>query len=251
MRRRQPALSGSIASSRRTTSNRESVNAALKLASQKWETLSVTGSDEYKETVARLAAENGYRITNPELQDRIRELRAELEAQHATVSQGDRQPAKNEADLQVKPMAPDPKSRQSPVADQPGLNSTPGERAIELDSIRERVDAEAQRETRETTEAAQAEERSTAIGSQATPYRAPEEARAAREAERAVENSPAREIPAAPAQSEAIQALRFEQRRVLDQASHDEQRRIDTENAERLRQEERGQGRDEAEGESM
>ena len=63
----------------RDWSNRESVNAALRLASQKWETLSVSGSDEYKEIVARLAAENGYKITNPELQDRIRELRAEIE----------------------------------------------------------------------------------------------------------------------------------------------------------------------------
>jgi hypothetical protein len=60
----------------RDWSNRESVNAALKLASQKWETISVSGSDEYKETVARLAAEHGHKITNPELQDRIRALRS-------------------------------------------------------------------------------------------------------------------------------------------------------------------------------
>jgi Large polyvalent protein-associated domain 7 len=46
----------------RDWSNKDSVNAALKLASQKWETLSVSGSDEYKETVARLAAEHGYKI---------------------------------------------------------------------------------------------------------------------------------------------------------------------------------------------
>ena len=36
---------------------------------------------------------------------------------------------------------------------------------------------------------------------------------------------------------------------MLDQASRDEQRRIDAENAERFRQEERGQSCDEAEGE--
>ena len=77
----------------RDWSNRESVNAALKLASQKWETLSVSGSDEYKETVARLAAENGYEITNPELQDRIRQLRAEVETRRATAKEGDERPA--------------------------------------------------------------------------------------------------------------------------------------------------------------
>jgi len=130
----------------REWSNRESVNAALQLASHKRETMSVSGSDEYKETVARLAAENGYKITNPELQDRIRELRAEMEVRRATVT--------------------------------------------------------------------------------------------------------AREIPPDSAQSEAIQALRFEQRRVLDQASRDEQRRIDAENAERFRQEEHRKDRNETEGES-
>ena len=87
----------------RDWSNRESVNAALKLASQKWETLSVSGSDEYKETVARLAAENGYKITNPELQDRIRELRAEIDAQHATVTEGGEKPVVKEADAPVGP----------------------------------------------------------------------------------------------------------------------------------------------------
>jgi len=52
-------------------------------------------------------------------------------------------------------------------------------------------------------------------------------------------------------QSGTIQALGFEQKRVLDQASRDEQRRIDAENAERFREEERRQDRNEAEGESM
>ena len=233
----------------RDWSNKESVSAALKLASQKWETLSVSGSDEYKETVAHLAAENGYKITNPELQDRIRELRAELDAQRATVTDGKDKPAAKEADGPVGPATPGAAPHRRP-ADQGGLNTTLAERAIELNSIRERVDAEAQREGRQAERARQAHDTNAAAGSEGRPYRAPEGARAAREAERAVDNSPAREIPADPAQSEAIQALRFEQRRVLDQASRDEQRRIDAENAERFRQEERRQDRDETEGES-
>jgi hypothetical protein len=233
----------------RDWSNKESVNAALKLASQKWETLNVSGSDEYKETVARLAAENGYEIMNPELQNRIRQLRAEVEARRASVTEGQDGAVPMESDSPAA-AAPEPAPHRRPT-DQSGLNTTPAERAIELNSIRERVDTEAERETRQAARAKQAHESTAAAGSEGTPYRAPEEACAAREAERAVDNSPAREMPADPAQSEAMQALRFEQRRVLDQASRDEQRRLDAENAERFRQEERPQSREEAEGESM
>jgi hypothetical protein len=234
----------------RDWSNTESVNAALKLASQKWETLSVSGSVEYKETVARLAAENGYTITNPELQHRIRELRAEIETRRATATEGKEGPAPTESEAPARAAAPASAAHRSPT-DQPGLNTTPAEREIELNSIRERVDAEAERETRQAAGAKQAHESNAAAGSEGAPYRAPEEARAAREAERAIDNSSTREIPGDPAQSEAIKALRFEQRRVLDQAGRDEQRRIDAENAERFRQEEHRQSRDEAEGESM
>ena len=93
----------------------------------------------------------------------------------------------------------------------------------------------AQQNHAEAQQTCLAHETNAATGSEGTPYRAPGEARAAREAERAVDNTPAREIPPDPAQSEAVQALRFEQRRVLDQASRDEQQRIDRENAERFR----------------
>jgi hypothetical protein len=234
----------------RDWNDRESVNAALKLASQKWEVLSVSGSDEYKETVARLAAENGYEITNPELQDRIRELRAEIDAQRATVAEGKERAETKETDAPMKSVPPAGAQRQGP-SDQPTLNTTPAERAIELNSIRERVDVEAHRETHQAARAREAHDANAAAGTEGAPYGAPEEARAAREAERAIDSSPAREIPADPTQSEAIQALRFEQRRVLDQANRDDQKRIDAENAERFRLEERRQDRNEAEGESM
>ena len=123
----------------RDWSNKESVNAALKLASQKWETLSVSGSDEYKETVARLAAENGYEITNPELQGRIRQLRAEIEARRATATEGKESPAPTESEAPAGAGAPAASPHQRPT-DQPGLNTTPAERAVELSSIRERVE---------------------------------------------------------------------------------------------------------------
>jgi hypothetical protein len=47
---------------------RDSVLAALQLSAQKWGTFHVFGSDEYKRLCVELAAEHGFRITNPELQ---------------------------------------------------------------------------------------------------------------------------------------------------------------------------------------
>src|SRR5208283_3170387 len=73
----------------RDWSNTASINAALALASQKWETLSINGTDEYKEKAARLAADHGYKISNPELQDRIKELRAEIEASRERNGEGE------------------------------------------------------------------------------------------------------------------------------------------------------------------
>ena len=51
----------------------DAVLAGLQLAAQKWGRFRVTGSDAFKDQCARLAAEHGFHITNPELQDRIRE----------------------------------------------------------------------------------------------------------------------------------------------------------------------------------
>jgi hypothetical protein len=83
-----------------------------------------------------------------------------------------------------------------------------------------------------------------------TPYRSSHEARSARETERAVDDNPARPIPTDPAQSESIQTLRHEQRKVLSQPELD-QRRIDRKNAERVLREERQPRKTELEGESM
>lgn len=50
---------------------RDSVLAALQLGQQKWGSLCITGGDNYKALCATLAAEHGFKITNPELQERI------------------------------------------------------------------------------------------------------------------------------------------------------------------------------------
>lgn len=55
--------------------------AALQLSAEKWGTFQVTGSEAYKARCARLAARYGFTITNPDLQDKIREEIARLAAQ--------------------------------------------------------------------------------------------------------------------------------------------------------------------------
>jgi hypothetical protein len=50
---------------------RESVLAALQLSAQKWGTISVHGNREFMRTCVELAAEHGFKIANPELEDAI------------------------------------------------------------------------------------------------------------------------------------------------------------------------------------
>lgn len=52
--------------------------AALQLSAAKWTTFQVYGSDEYKAMCAKLAAQHGLKIKNPELQDLISAERARL-----------------------------------------------------------------------------------------------------------------------------------------------------------------------------
>ncbi|CAJ6511045.1 relaxase/mobilization nuclease domain protein [Burkholderia pseudomallei] len=55
--------------------------AALQLSAEKWGSFQVTGSRAYKDCCARLAARHGFTITNPDLQDKIRQETARLAAQ--------------------------------------------------------------------------------------------------------------------------------------------------------------------------
>jgi hypothetical protein len=50
---------------------RDSVLAALQLSAQKWGTFEVHGSESFRRLCAELAAEHGFKITNPELQQKI------------------------------------------------------------------------------------------------------------------------------------------------------------------------------------
>jgi hypothetical protein len=55
--------------------NRDSVLAALQLSHQKWGSITVTGNEQYKAMCVELAAEHGFHIVNPELQESIKAQR--------------------------------------------------------------------------------------------------------------------------------------------------------------------------------
>ncbi len=63
--------------------NRETTLAALQLSAQKWGSFTVTGPREYKELCAKLAAENGFCVDNPEMKKMIRVEKELIEKQRA------------------------------------------------------------------------------------------------------------------------------------------------------------------------
>lgn len=73
--------------------NKGCVLAALQLSSQKWGSFQVNGNDEYKTLCAELAAEHGFKISNPELQADIeggrQRIQQERERQKKTKPQAE------------------------------------------------------------------------------------------------------------------------------------------------------------------
>lgn len=104
-----------------TWRNPDSLLAALQLAAQKWGSFIVTGSDEYKEACVRLAAEHGFRIDNPELQDAIHAERERLRQERAAEVAGQWQSADDDASHLSRYMRyraqrqPDPEPEPEPV----------------------------------------------------------------------------------------------------------------------------------------
>ena len=63
--------------------DRDTTLAALQLSAQKWGSFTVNGNDEYKAMCAKLAAEHGFKITNPELQESIQKERQRIQKERA------------------------------------------------------------------------------------------------------------------------------------------------------------------------
>lgn len=58
--------------------DRETVLAAMEVASRKWDSLTIAGTDRYKALAIDLAAEHGFQITNPELQSSLQAAREQF-----------------------------------------------------------------------------------------------------------------------------------------------------------------------------
>jgi hypothetical protein len=69
--------------------DRDTVLAAMQVAAQKWGGIHVTGCDEYKAMCVRLAAEHGFRIINPELQEQIQQERQRIQQERAQAMKGE------------------------------------------------------------------------------------------------------------------------------------------------------------------
>jgi hypothetical protein len=201
---------------------RDSILAAMKLSSQKWDAITVNGSASYKTAVVELAVEHGFAISNPELQDKVRieheRVARQRETDAPTVqrrveAKGAESVAGSEGAIHVASPSPSP-----PLA------ATPGETQIALDQVRAQTEREAALETRQATEARRLGETTAATGTAEHPYRSGQEARTARDAAHAMENNPGQPTPAEPGQSEKVEELAREQRSYLEQAKfHNEE----------------------------
>jgi hypothetical protein len=181
--------------------NEDAVRAAMKLASEKWGAITLTGNEKYKELAIRIAAESGYEITNPELRERFTQAKARVvEARQSAAAT----------------------TAKSSTAPNPVVTSTPGERAIALEAIHEGIDREARRETRQARVSTALGDDNPATGDAAHPYRSPAAADAARRVATSEDNNPDMPIPVDPAQSQTIERAAAEQKKILDVAASEE-----------------------------
>ena len=212
--------------------NEDAVRGAMKLASEKWGAITLTGNDKYKELAVRIAAESGYEITNPELGERFALAKARV--------------------AETRQSAASATTKLSATLD-PVVASTPGERAIALEAIHEGVDREARRETRQAQVSTALGDNTPASGDAAHPYRSPAAADAARKAAASEDNNPGKPIPVDPAQSQTIERAAAEQKKILDAGVSEEAAR-EKSRMEKLRaaaRDARTRGQDDDHGQEM
>ena len=71
--------------------NPDALREAMKLSHEKWGSITLTGSDSFKAAALRVAAEQGFEISNPELQSRFADEKAKMAEQRADAPAGARQ----------------------------------------------------------------------------------------------------------------------------------------------------------------
>ncbi|TDQ15330.1 LPD7 domain-containing protein [Phyllobacterium brassicacearum] len=241
--------------------DRQAVLAAMRLSTEKWGDLTVTGTSSYKALVVELAAEHGFQIANPELQDQIRRETERLDRRQAerpgfTAGNVEKSaiPMQTPASpaAQVPPLVPEAQSPSAPERAKPqspsftdtgamvgindskdretvraamqeeGLNRSSAETTIALETVRTKSENEASRETRQAAESSRTNEKPIDGGGSDHAYRTQAEAGAARRAQNAVEMDPKRPMPTDINQSPQVERLAQEQAELLKQKQETE-----------------------------
>ncbi|MGO4569335.1 LPD7 domain-containing protein [Rhizobium sp. 2YAF20] len=172
--------------------DRESMLAAMREAARKWDKITVNGSERDKALAVELAVEHGFKIGNPELQDKLTVAREKVEQRRR----------QDQAGEEKRSGFAEGSSMQGPG------QKTDAEIELALQTVRERTDVEAQREVRQAERSTATSERPIDGGGEDHSYRTQAEANAAVRAERAVDQNPSRPIPADVNQSPEIERQR-------------------------------------------
>ncbi|WP_392714107.1 LPD7 domain-containing protein [Rhizobium ruizarguesonis] len=196
--------------------DRESMLAAMREAARKWDNITVNGSERDKALAVELAVEHGFKIGNPDLQDKLTVAREKVEQRRRQEQPGE----------EKRPGVAEGSTVQGPG------QKTDAEIELALQTVRERTDAEAKREVRRAERSTATNERPIDGGGEDHAYRTQAEANAAVRAERAVDQNTSRPIPADVNQTPEIERQRQAQQELLaekeanrqDQVQKDTQR---------------------------
>ncbi|OLP57672.1 hypothetical protein BJF92_07065 [Rhizobium rhizosphaerae] len=181
--------------------DRASILQAMQMASQKWGVVAVNGSERDKAIAVELAAEHGFSLSNPDLQEKLAAAKARMEAQREMERTRERR----------QPGFVDSAEASPPV------RRTDAEIAVALETVKEKTQAEATREVRQAKRSVQTGERPINGGGDDHVYRTKAEASAAVRAEKAVAQDPARAIPSDVSQSPEIERQRLDQKALLSE----------------------------------
>ncbi|OEC93583.1 LPD7 domain-containing protein [Rhizobium sp. YK2] len=194
--------------------DRASTLAAMRAAAEKWGSINVNGTARDKAIAVELAAEHGFKITNPELQEQLTAARERVEERRRTEAERERKVAGFTDGSQS---ATDSDRRQaSPEPNAPTMLRSDAEITVNLEVVRERTEAEAQREIRQADRSSAMHERPFGGGGDDHAYRTQSEAASAIRAERSIEQNPSRPIPADINQSPEIERQRQAQQELLN-----------------------------------
>lgn len=179
--------------------DRESMVAAMRQASEKWGAIGVNGTEREKAMAVEIAAEHGFEIANPELQEKLAEARQKVDERRQ------KEAAREEKRLGFV---------EGSNVQAPGQKSD-AEISLALQTVRERTEAEAAREVRQADRSEKTGERAFDGGGEDHAFRTRSEASAAVRAERSVEQNQNRPMAADINQSPEIERQRQTQQQLL------------------------------------